>query len=178
MKPAHRLLRDATRDAHERLDALFMGFDLTGTAGYARFIGAQADALLPVEASLDKGAAQLVIDDWPERQRGRTLADDAARLGLTLRPMDVPIYSDAIAAAGALYVLEGSRHGARHLRRIVPDALPTGFLDIDQPAGSWAKLLDRLDTILDETGAHDALVTTALATFDVFERSGRKWMTD
>ena len=52
MRDAHRLLREATRGPHERLDALFAGFDLATPDGYARFIGAQAGAMIAVEAAL------------------------------------------------------------------------------------------------------------------------------
>jgi heme oxygenase (biliverdin-IX-beta and delta-forming) len=178
VKDAHRLLRDATREAHERLDALFMGFDLTDADGYARFVGAQAGALLPVEAALGAGAARAVVDDWNERRRGGALADDARRLSLDLVEEAAPTYADPVDAAGALYVLEGSRHGARQLRKMVPDHLPKSFLDTEQEPGKWPKLLERIDLILYETHARDALIAAALSTFEVFERSGRRWMND
>jgi heme oxygenase len=177
LRNAHRLLREATRDAHEALDALFTGFDLTSVEGYRRFIGAQADALLPAEAALDAANASAVVEDWPARRRGHLLAADRDALGLSSRiVVDAPPVEAAAATAGALYVLEGSRHGARHLRKMVPSGSPTSFLDADHPSGNWAKILDRIDMILYDTNAVDAALASALQMFAMFDRSGRAWL--
>ncbi len=177
MRDAHRLLREATRDAHEALDALFTGFDLTDVEGYRRFIGAQADALLPAEAALDAANAPAVVEDWPSRRRGHLLAADRDALGLPSRiVVEAPPLGGPAATAGALYVLEGSRHGARHLRRLVPSGSPTSFLDADQPPGNWAKILDRIDMILYDMDTADAALASALKVFAMFDRSGRAWL--
>ncbi|WP_448502605.1 biliverdin-producing heme oxygenase [Sphingomonas sp.] len=177
MRNAHRLLREATRDAHEALDALFTGFDLTAIEGYRRFIGAQADALLPAEAALDAANASAVLEDWPSRRRGHLLAADRDALGLSSQILvEAPSLGEPAATAGALYVLEGSRHGARHLRRMVPAGSPISFLDTDQPAGKWTKLLDRIDAILYDTPSADTAIASALAIFAMFDRSGRTWL--
>jgi heme oxygenase (biliverdin-IX-beta and delta-forming) len=177
LRDAHRLLREATRDAHEALDALFTGFDLTDVEGYRRFIGAQADALLPAEAALDAANAPAVVKDWPSRRRGHLLAADRDALGLPSRiVVEAPPLGGPAATAGALYVLEGSRHGARHLRKNVPTGQPVHFLDADQPPGNWAKLLDRIDAILYDTPSADTAIASALAIFAMFDRSGRTWL--
>ena len=176
MRDAHRLLRDATREPHERLDALFGGFDLTDQDGYGRFIGAQASAMIAIEAALDAAGAASVIDDWTERRRGDALRRDAAALGVEPVPLAPPSLSGQAEIAGALYVVEGSRHGARFLRRQVPDALPTAFLDSEQAPGSWAKLLDRVDAILYQPEAQAAATRSALRVFDLFGRAGRMWI--
>lgn len=176
MRDAHRLLREATREPHERLDALFGGFDLSTREGYARFIGAQASAMIAVEAALEAAGAADVIDNWPERRRGDALRNDAATLGIEPMRLDPPSLSDHAEIAGALYVVEGSRHGARFLRKQVPDALPTAFLDSEQAPGSWAKLLDRIDAILYQPEAEAAATRSALRVFDLFGQAGRLWM--
>ena len=176
MRDGHRLLREATRDAHARLDALFAGFDLAARDGYARFIGAQASAMLAVEAALDAGGAAAVIEDWPARRRGEALRRDAAALGIDPHPLAPPALSGTAAIAGALYVVEGSRHGARFLRRQVAEGLPTAFLDAEQPPGSWTKLLDRIDPILYQPKAEEAAIRSALDIFDLFATAGRVWM--
>ncbi|TKD53354.1 biliverdin-producing heme oxygenase [Sphingomonas baiyangensis] len=172
-------MRDATRDAHERLDALFMGFDLRDPDGYRRFIGAQAEAMLGIEDALDAAGAGDVLPDWPERRRGHLLAADARALGIAIDP--VPIDGAMVAGeariAAALYVLEGSRHGARHLRRLVPEGAPLDFLDADQPAGNWSKLLAKLDTILYQPASQDVAIVAAREIFGVFEYRGRAWLT-
>jgi heme oxygenase len=176
VRDAHRLLREATREPHARLDALFGGFDLSTREGYARFIGAQASAMIAVEAALDAAGAAEVIDNWPERRRGGALRRDAAALGIAPASLDPPTLSGQAEIAGALYVVEGSRHGARFLRKQVPDTVPTAFLDSDQAPGSWAKLLDRIDTILYRPEAEAAATRAALAIFDLFGQAGRMWM--
>lgn len=176
MRDAHRLLREATREPHERLDALFGGFDLTDRAGYARFIGAQASAMIAVEAALDAAGAGDVIDNWADRRRAPALRSDAAALGVEPTPLDPPALSGHAEVAGALYVIEGSRHGARFLRKLVPDALPTAFLDSEQVPGSWAKLLDRIDTILYQPEAEASATRSALRVFDLFGQAGRMWI--
>ena len=176
MRAAHRLLRESTSEAHERLDALFMGFDLSTADGYRRFIGAQASALLPIEAALDAGGAEQVVADWPGRRRGSALLADAAELGITPEPVAATPYRDLPALAGALYVVEGSHHGARHLRKLVAPDQPAKFLNLEQVSGSWVNLLDRIDAILYEPAARSTAKAAALATFDCFERAGRNWM--
>lgn len=176
MRDGHRLLREATREAHERLDALFMGFDLSQPDGYRRFIGAQASAMLPVEAALDAGGAEGVVADWPDRRRGALLAADAHALDLVPRPVGAPTLANPAAQASALYVIEGSRHGARHLRRMVPQGMPSAFLDAEQVPGRWAVLLDRIDTILYDDDACEVATGTALTIFGLFEQAGRDWM--
>ncbi|HCB75781.1 MAG TPA: heme oxygenase [Sphingomonas bacterium] len=176
MREGHRLLREATREPHERLDTLFGGFDLSTREGYTRFIGAQASAMIAVEAAIDAAGAGEVIDNWAERRRGPALRRDAAALGIAPAPLDAPTLSGHAEIAGALYVVEGSRHGARFLRKQVPDALPTAFLDSEQAPGSWAKLLDRIDAILYQPEAEAAATRSALRVFDLFGQAGRLWM--
>jgi len=45
---------------------------------------------------------------------------------------------------GVAYVIRGSRLGAAHLRRTVPDAFPTAYLDFE-PRLSWKQFLQQLD---------------------------------
>lgn len=176
MRDAHRLLRDATREAHAALDARFMDFDIGDLAGYRRFIGAQADAMIPAEAALDAADTGGVILDWPARRRAPLLARDRDALGLTSAvAIEAPPLPEPAAVAGALYVLEGSRHGARHLRRMVSDGAPTAFLDADQPHGNWGKLLDRIDLVLYDERSASAAISSALAFFAMFDLSGRAW---
>lgn len=153
-----------------------MGFDLGTDDGYRRFIGAQAGAMIAVEEALDRAGAASVIDDWQGRRRSDLLIEDSRALAIDIQPVAAPRLDDAAAIAGALYVVEGSRHGARHLRRLVPDDAPSAFLDADQVQGNWAKLLDRIDTILYDPTQRDRAVAAALGVFGAFEQSGRMWM--
>lgn len=176
MNPAHRALRDATAAAHERVDSIYGGFDLATRPGYTGFLAAQARALLPLETALDAGPAGQVIDDWPSRRRGALITADLAELGEATGHAGPFSIATVEAAAGTLYVLEGSRLGARMLARQVPTDVPRRFLDADQLSGNWRKLLDRLDSILYEPPALQSAVDAALAAFAAFEQSGRHWL--
>lgn len=178
MKPAHEALRDGTRAEHERLDALLGGFDLGERDSYARFLVAHAEALLPIEAALDDSAA-LVVDDWPERKRGAALLADLAGLGQAGPDGAAATAAgggadDVATAAGALYVIEGSRLGGRFLVKQVGAGLPAAYLGAEQPRGRWPALLNALDQALPDDAARDRAVTAARAVFARFEAATRR----
>lgn len=179
MNPAHKALRDATAAAHERVDAAFGGFDLTGRDSYAAFLNAHAEAFLPIEAALETAGVERLIDDWSGRKRGLLIREDLAFLNA--RPGDgfggrAPDIGSDAQIAGTLYVLEGSRLGGKFLARKLPPGFPRAYLDADQPAGNWRKLLDRLDTILYQPAELAVAIDAAQAAFDAFERSGTRWL--
>lgn len=190
MTPSHRALRAATAEAHGRVDTVFGGFDLGNRTGYAAFLTAHAEALLPWEASLDAASTQQVVADWPTRRRASLILDDLAILGRapatdsawTARIRDrtqshAALLIDAPTIAGALYVLEGSRLGGKFLARSVPEGFPCRYLNADQPKGNWAILLETLDARLDAPAALQSATATALQVFDSFERAGRACLT-
>lgn len=178
MNPAHRALRDRTAEAHERLDALFGGFDLADRASYARFLAAHAEAIIPLEAALDRAGAARVLADWPGRRRGDALRADLADLAAApLAPAPpVLLASGDPQLLGALYVLEGSRLGGRFLARQVPAKFPRRYLDAEQPRGNWTFLLAQLDALLYDRSSLDMAVAAALDAFARFETSGRAWL--
>lgn len=176
---AHRALRDGTAAAHERVDAVFSQFDLSDRAGYAAFLGAHAEAMLPFEQALDAADAGQVVPDWPERRRGDLLRADLAELGIAPCPAPSPASNgDPAAIAGTLYVLEGSRMGGRVLARRVGSGLPLRYLNAHQRPDTWRKLLSRLDFLLDDPASIQTAVEAATECFTAFERSGRNWLKD
>lgn len=177
MRPSHRALREGTRAAHDALDALFARFDLTERAGYADFLSAHAQALIPIERALDARAAQ-IVPDWPERRRGSTLQADLAALGRA-PPVSTPfaLADDDAAVAGTLYVVEGSRLGGRMLAQRVAPGLPTSYLDPGQDAGKWTFLLDRLDAVLYDGASQSRATAAACDAFAAFHAAGRQWLT-
>lgn len=169
--PARAALRAATADAHERVDASFGDFHLGDRAGYCRFLRAQAGAFLPVEAALDRAGARDVIADWPSRRRAALLQADLADLDSSGVSLPEPELASPEAMCGAIYVLEGSRHGAAMLVRGVSDDLPTRFLRAPAPPGAWRILLDRLDAMLPEGRAREKGIRGALTVFAMFDRA-------
>lgn len=180
MNPTHKALRDATAEAHERVDSAFAGFDLTDRASYARFLLAHAEAVWPIEAALDAAGAERIVPDWPERKRGALLREDLALLRpLPDRPAgDTPqiaMPGDDSELAGLLYVIEGSRLGGRFLARQLGPDLPHAYLDPDQGTGKWRNLLDHIESILYEPPRLQSAIASAHRAFAGFEHAARIW---
>lgn len=166
---ARAALRAATAADHTIVDAAFGRFDVTGEAGYRRFLAAQAGGFLAVEAALDAAGAANLVPDWPSRRRSEQLRSDLTALSVTEpEPFSPsPHFQSKASMLGAIYVLEGSRLGGALLKRSVPPSFPRRFLDAHQDAGSWRKLLKLLDEFL--IRPHD-LAAAILAAKEVFAR--------
>ena len=166
-------LREKTRPEHLRTEAVYTHFNLATVNGYACFLTAQASAFLAVERSLDDAGAAEVVDDWAARRRGDLLRDDLDRLAISDVRFQAPIAFDQPAAIlGAIYVLEGSRHGARILRSQVPDGLPTRFMGADGAQGAWRTFLLSLNDLLRDAYDAEFAVAAARTVFGAFESAG------
>jgi heme oxygenase len=110
-------LKEATAAAHRELDAQFAAFDLNSIAGYRRFLEASAAALWPLESALERGGVADLLDDWVKRSRRAAIAADIGHLGGAIRPLPQVDPMNRNQMLGTLYVLEGSRLGAKFLLR-------------------------------------------------------------
>lgn len=166
-------LREATRQAHERVDRLFAPLKLDSAEGYATFLGAQAAAFVPVEAGLDAAGADDILADWPRRRRAADLLGDLARLNQPApAPAAAPIFHGEAQILGAVYVLEGSRLGGTLMKRKVPEGWPTAFLSAADPS-LWRSLTAYLDARLTTPSDLQAAIGAAASVFAVFERAAR-----
>jgi heme oxygenase (biliverdin-IX-beta and delta-forming) len=146
-------LRAATADAHARLDACARRVNLADRESYGRFLQAQSGPVMALEAALrDFGVARL-LPDWPLRSRTAALHYDLEHL--TLRPGSCPAVrlASVAPAFGTLYVLEGSRLGARVLLQQIlaaaPDLRPaTRFLSHGSDQRLWTTFLQVLEAKL------------------------------
>ena len=191
MSPTHKALRAGTAEAHDRVDNAFAAFDLTDRAGYAAFLLAHAEVVLPLEDAL---AGERVTPDWEERKRGDLLREDLAFLPKPARlgPVEGQLSTsdessgeppfgklrangDLAALAGTLYVLEGSRLGGRFLARQLPMGFPRAYLDGNQGAEKWQQLLVRIDSLLKEPADLQSALAAAHRVFAAFERSAERW---
>ena len=167
------VLKAATADAHDRVDALFSRFDLADPGDYGRFLQAQAGAFLGVEAALDAAGAERVLTDWVQRRRTQAVRDDLSVLGIPLPDAaPVPELIGDAAILGAVYVLEGSRLGGAMLVRTVPDTLPRSFLTPGNPL-LWRAFVAILDERLSSEDERADAAKTASAVFDIFATSAR-----
>lgn len=143
-------LRAVTSQDHSALDATVAGWRIETPIGYGAFLNASYVALAPLELALEDAGVAQWLPDWPQRTRRAALAADMAELGL-----DVPLFEPAEipsreAAFGLLYVLEGSRLGAKFLARQVRAAgggLPLAYLTHGEGPDLWRSFLARLDAL-------------------------------
>lgn len=165
----HALLRVATRAAHDRVDAIFSGFELGDAADYRLFLTAQAGAFLHVEAALDAAGVATLFLDWPQRRRSDLLLTDLSALSLPVPLADATMSFDSPAeVAGGAYVLEGSRFGGAMLARSVAPGLPRAFLDAPQLSGQWRDFLSVLEHLLPSPLQRRDAVAGASRVFDHF----------
>lgn len=169
-------LRDSTADAHRQLDRSLMAFDLKTTSGYRRFLEASASALLPIETALVESGVDDIVEDWPSRSRTDVILEDLTQVDGKLSLMLAPAAFSRSALLGTMYVLEGSRLGARFLLKIVARsadpvaARATAYLSHGSEQQLWEQflvLLAREAPRLDEdeviAGAHAAFGLSSMA---------------
>lgn len=171
------VLRNATAPAHARLDALFGQSDLQTLSGYRGFLEAHAIAVLPLEADLVRSGVEQLFVDWPSRSRSRALSADLISLGGRIRALATLPRLDVEGVLGTMYVLEGSRLGARFLlRRVQQSADPavartTAYLSHGAGSQLWPSFLATLERHAAEIGDPAGVVAAARWTFGVFERA-------
>lgn len=170
-------LREATSEAHRDLDAQLSGFDLTEFSGYRRFLQASAAALLPLEAALIEAGVAGLFPDWPERSRRAAIKADLARLDSAV-PFTVsvpPLTRSRV--LGTMYVLEGSRLGAKFLLRTVAGAADpridraSSYLRHGTGRRLWQRFLSILESEDLRAADEDEVVGAAQAAFAAFERA-------
>ena len=109
---------------HAVVDARFSPMLDAGEAGYRSFLLASAAAVFPLEQALLTAGVGSLLPDWTRRTRAAALRADLTNLGITdVALATAPPLAGAARMFGALYVLEGSRLGARLL---VPAVLAGG----------------------------------------------------
>ena len=114
-------LRTVTNESHRALDRRLSSFDLSRAAGYRRFLEVTAAALLPIEAALSRAGVSAMLADWDRRSRRSAILTDLAVIGAKGKPLPFEGRLNASQMWGALYVLEGSRLGARVLLNAISD---------------------------------------------------------
>jgi heme oxygenase len=168
-------LRDATSAAHRALDGQLCAFDLTVLSGYRRFLQASAGALLPLEAALIEAGVARMFPDWPERSRSAAIAADLGRLGSAAQSMVSISPLTRSGVLGTMYVLEGSRLGAKFLLRTVADAADprlgaaTAYLGHGAGRRLWQSFLTRLAGA--DACDQDEAIASARMAFAAFERA-------
>jgi heme oxygenase len=161
---------------HQELDERVAYYDLADHHQYASFLQASAAALIGIEQLLESSGVESLLVDWPQRQRAALIRADLAQLQVSCNPYQLrrapPTNAEMM---GMLYVLEGSRLGARLLLQRVlasnDDTVrsATRYLGANNPT-LWRSFLELLETSAD---ADDQAQTNAGAiyAFALFQRS-------
>jgi heme oxygenase (biliverdin-IX-beta and delta-forming) len=169
-------LRAATQHLHRDLDELVADLDLADPADYRRFLRASAAPLLGIESFLERSSVEQLLPDWPQRARSRAILSDLQAMKVSAAPYELRRATPTPAEMfGMLYVLEGSRLGARVLRERVmtsSDAMvrtANAYLSANDPR-HWRTFLQTLESTDD---ADDGSETTsgAIYAFALFQRS-------
>lgn len=169
------LLRSATADCHAEVDARFAPMVANGSSRYAEFLSASAAALWPLEQALNAADVVHLLPDWNERSRSAALDADLAELGIPCPPItSAPRLDGEAFLFGVLYVLEGSRLGAKFLtRQILVSGDPqlhraTRYLRHGEGKPFWQTFLARLESSSAVWRAPERAVAGAVAAFDCF----------
>jgi heme oxygenase len=171
---AHALLRAQTADLHAELDRLMAPLLANGSAGYADFLQRSAAAVFPLETLLAAAHVQTVLPDWPLRIRGPVLRLDLRDLGVS--EPSVGGSSRFVGEAflfGVLYVLEGSRLGAKALLAEMKrgedfPSCPTRYLAHGQGQPLWPSFLARLNASAAVRDRPQEAIAGAVHAFEVF----------
>jgi heme oxygenase len=166
------MLRQLTRDAHDRVDTLYGACDLAREADYRRFLTAQAAAWVSLPSDMDPGSAA----------RRAAILQDLAALGVAAPPSLNAGNLPASDALGLRYVLEGSRLGSTVLLRDLRAAAPGladvagGYLAVSADLEGWRHLSTILQLCPRNDVSDAAIVADARCIFDLFEQSW--WATE
>jgi heme oxygenase len=169
------LLRDSTTAAHAAVDRQFAAMLAAGLPGYVDFLRASAAAILPLEQALAAARVHDILPDWDARTRATALRDDLDALGVPAPAVRVHVAVEGEARQfGMLYVLEGSRLGAKILaRQAQASADPriraaTRYLRHGEGQRLWPSFVARLEASAATARAPHEAVAGALAAFALF----------
>lgn len=176
-KPIRFLLREATATLHARVDNYFGKLLRDRHCGYARFLTRTARSVLPLERALREAGVSRVVPDWPIRSRSAALLAD---LGMLSEPVpdafpayDDPLLDDEAYMFGVMYVLEGSRLGARVILGMletnpVNDPRPTLYLSHGHGLPLWQTFIAQLESSEEVRRNPQITVAGASAAFRFF----------
>jgi heme oxygenase len=166
---AHAKLKAHTASEHAEVDAAFSRFDLADRRSYLEFLLSHAAALPAIERVL---AAEPSLPPW--RPRTEALRNDLRALGAVFPETTSGCVATGVAEKfGLLYVVEGSRLGARLLQARVGPGFPAEYLAAAHLLGEWRAFIEALDSRAAQEGPAwiEGLVLGARLGFNLFARS-------
>jgi heme oxygenase len=144
----------------------------SGEAGYRSFLLASAAAVFPLEQALLAADVGAILPDWAQRARTAALRADLGVVDVPVAPP--PLLAGEARQFGALYVLEGSRLGAKLL---LPELLARGstrvraatrYLRHGEGRRMWPSFLAQLESSQATRRYPDDAIAGARAAFALF----------
>lgn len=164
-------LRKATGNLHAHVDSCAAWMRLETPRGYARFLATQASVVLPLEDALESADVARVVPDWIDRRRSESLKADLAEIGASCVPVRPPVFRSDAALLGALYVLEGSRLGARVILSRVVSCSATRYLRHGEGCRLWPIFLEILESDEDVRRHSNVAEDAARRVFEMFAQA-------
>jgi heme oxygenase len=144
-------LRAATVDDHAGLDAQLGDLNWGSVQDYRYFLEASAGALLPIEAALIEANVMQIFPDWERRSRRSAILSDLERIGGRVSCLAAQPCLGFEGVLGTMYVLEGSRLGAKVLLTRIAEASDptilraTAYLSHGSGQKLWQTFIDGLE---------------------------------
>jgi heme oxygenase len=178
--PLRSRLRAATADLHDQVDASFQALDLRQLVGYRLFLQASAEALVSLESGLENANVARYFPNWEFLRRSDAISTDLSSLGGKYAQLPAMVIRDLGAVLGAMYVLEGSRLGARTLLPIVlgsPDPRvrqATSYLSHGEREPLWQNFLKELQRLSGNLTDTDSAIASAQSAFRLFGLAAKR----
>lgn len=145
-------LRHGTQKLGDSRNAHLDGLDVTRPHGFRKYLRSEAEALLPLEAALERADIGKILPDWPLRARAAALNRDLLALDIFCDPLPAPKLRSTAEMLGVCYALETTRMGARIVLAKLADARPdeasiaaTSFVRHGLGQRFWPSFLAMLD---------------------------------
>lgn len=168
-------LRNSTAELHARVDRHMGQLLQQADGGYAEFLLMSATAILPLEHALKAANVAEILPDWEERSRSTAILADLADLSLSAPAgrsiKDDQRLTDEAYQFGMLYVLEGSRLGARVILRELQGSMPpfpVRYLSHGQGQPMWQTFVRSLEASPAANQNRQLTISGATAAFNMF----------
>ncbi|MBO0344681.1 biliverdin-producing heme oxygenase [Roseibium sp. CAU 1637] len=166
-------LSRATRALHDLVDVQAEHNDLETTVGVASLIAFFHKGFSQIEAALDRADAATVLSDWESRKRTDLLENDLNGLGIGDTTANEAVqagfsFDSQAEIWGGLYVIEGSRLGARMLVRASDHTRASAFLSESATCRFWPDFVIALTEADQSLQDRNGMVRGAEKAFQAF----------
>ena len=176
------ILKTQTRDLHIELDEAFSELKLQNHQHYGKFLIAHAWVIIPLEKQLIRSEKFNIIPSAEKRLRTSSLKSDLSCLALNEPETNSTTmsYINALSEiAGIMYVLEGSRLGAKTLvnqLKETPSHYPKSFLNHGEGERFWSSYISWLNSNSWKKEEQEEAIAAAQNVFELYLQAVEKFM--